>query len=374
VRAGLDCRRVAGSGGVERYSRNIVRGLLSAGAWGEAVLFSDAALDDITRNADVPFRQVSPTAGLRMLHRGGLSLLQRMRSRRLSLMHFLGGDCWYSKGAPTIVTCHGCGFLYYPQWSFRDDAGLEAAREHLHRVARVADVVIAVSETSRDELVRDAGIPLEKTRVIYHGVEDFFRPRPADEVERALVRLDIRPPYVLYVGSINKVKNLPALLEAVAILRKRGERVSLVLAGRVPPGEPWRDPGIDELATSLGIEDAVVKLGVIESPDTLACLYSGAAVFAFPSHWESFGLPPLEAMKCGAPVVASTAACLPEITGGAALSAAPGDCDGLAEAIGRLAQPGKERNEMIQRGLSRAAEFTWDKAAAETLAVYEDLA
>lgn len=374
MRVGLDCRRAGGVGGVDRYMRSLVRALLGMPGWGEAVLFSDAPLGEIVAGTRVPVEVRKASPAMRMLRRRVAGLLHRRACRGIDLVHFPTTDCWYAKGAQTVVTCHGCGFLYFPEWSFPNRGELRRTMRHLRRVAEVADLIIAVSKTSMDELVRDCGFPPGKMRVVYHGVDEAFHPRPAEQVEAVIARYGIRRPYVLYVGGINKVKNIPVLLEAMAILRGRGSDLGLVLVGGVPPGQPWRDPGVGELAERLHLTDRLVATGPVSDPDGLAAMYSGASVFAFPSHWESFGLPPLEAMACGTPVVTSTAACLPEVTADAAVRVSPDEPEALADAIEELAEPGGRRDEMIRRGLAHAARFSWEQTARRTLEIYEELA
>lgn len=271
---------------------------------------------------------------------------------------------------PYVVTVHdliryfdlrGLGpFIHRP--NVRDRAYLRLDYAGIRRAA----AVIAVSHTTRRDLYVHLGIPEERIFVVYEGVDHaVFRPLPGRPLEE---------PYLLFVGSEHPRKNLPAVLQALALLkRKRRFRdLKLLKVGR-PGGReaPFRARTLAAIA-ELGLErDVVFREGM--SDEELARCYANAACLVLPSRYEGFGFPPLEAMACGCPVVVSTAGSLPEIAGGAALLVAPDDVAGLAAAAERLLVDPAARRELVERGLRRAHEFSWERAARETLAVYESL-
>lgn len=229
---------------------------------------------------------------------------------------------------------------------------------------RGAAAVLAVSGHTRDDLVRRLELPPSRVHVVHEGLDhDLFRPVP-----RRLV--DGR--YLLFVGSEHPRKNLPTLLRAFArvVADPRCADVRLVKVGS--PGDeeaPFHEPtrrALDELR--LG--DRVLFTGEVPDDD-LPAYYSHAECLVLPSRAEGFGFPPLEAMACGAPVVVSTAGALPEVAGGAALLVEPDDVDGLAAALCRVLDDPSLRGRLREAGLRRAAEFTWDRTAAETRRVYE---
>jgi glycosyltransferase involved in cell wall biosynthesis len=177
-------------------------------------------------------------------------------------------------------------------------------------------------------------------------------------------------PFVLALGNLQPRKNIQRLVEAFAIARRAPDfALSLVIAGKAQ----WRESQVHAAVAQAGLEDSVVFPGYVDEAD-LPALYSAAALFAYPSLYEGFGLPPLEAMACGTPVVCSHVASLPEVVGDAAVTVAPTDTEALAQALlDVLTQPGLHAS-LRARGLRRAAQFSWDRCAAETLAVYREAA
>jgi glycosyltransferase involved in cell wall biosynthesis len=235
----------------------------------------------------------------------------------------------------------------------------------LRRAARV----IAVSEATRAELLARYRLPAARVAVVPEAAASQFTPPTAPAVAAVRARYGLAHPYVLFVGFLEPKKNLGTLLEAVARLRRRGAwgGTELVIVGA--PG--WgADPAAR--AQALGLEGTVRLLGPVPDAD-LPALYAGALAFAFPSLWEGFGLPVLEAMASGAPVAASNRGALPEITAGAALLAEP-EPEAFAEALGELVGDAALRERLRSAGLARAAAFSWERTARETLAIYRTVA
>jgi glycosyltransferase involved in cell wall biosynthesis len=202
--------------------------------------------------------------------------------------------------------------------------------------------------------------------VIACGIDPQFKPVADEDVRQGvLARYGIDRPYLLYVGGINARKNIARLFEAYAQVRATHPDVILVVAGK----RQWQTGEIDAAFRRFNLEDQVHFTGYVDDRD-LPALYSAAELFVFPSLYEGFGLPPLEAMACGTPVVTSNASSLPEVVGDAALTVDPYDVDGLAAAIKHALTDEDLRVELRRRGVARAAQFTWQRAARETLAVY----
>ncbi|MCZ7569698.1 MAG: glycosyltransferase family 4 protein [Ardenticatenaceae bacterium] len=232
--------------------------------------------------------------------------------------------------------------------------------------ARQAARIIAVSETSKRDIVAFLGVADEKISVIYEAAGPAFRPRPAAEVAQVLGRLSLDQPYILYVGTIEPRKNLVRLVRAFAHLRAEGRCERLVLAGALG----WDYAPLFAEIERLGLGDAVIHLGFVPQ-DELVVLYNGAAVFVFPSLYEGFGLPPLEAMACGTPVITSTTSACAELATDAALLVDPTDELAIAEALRQVLTDSDLAADLRQRGLARVAAFSWEQTAEQTLAVYE---
>jgi glycosyltransferase involved in cell wall biosynthesis len=237
-------------------------------------------------------------------------------------------------------------------WSRLDYAGF-----------RRAAALVVPSDFTRRELHAHLGIPHERVHVVPLGVDHvLFRP-----VERRLAE----PPYVLFVGSEHPRKDLPTLLRALSLVRRdrRFRAVRLVKVGAAGSAEAdFRAPAA-RVIRELGLAGAVVFTGPVPDAD-LPAYYSGAECLVLPSRAEGFGLPPLEAMACGCPVVVSTAGALPEVTGGAAVQVPPANPDSLAAALVTVLADDRARGELRRLGLARAAAYTWERTARETAAVW----
>jgi glycosyltransferase involved in cell wall biosynthesis len=246
------------------------------------------------------------------------------------------------------------------------------ARVVLPRVAQSADAIIALSCAAKADIVQALAIPEERVTVIPTGVDPSFKalaqsPR-ALEVRQ---RYELPDAFVLTVGSMEPRKNLPRLLEAIQRLRRDRDTAKVVLVHVGPAG--WLADDLPRTVQALGLADAVRFLGYVPRED-LAALYGLARVFAYPSLYEGFGLPIIEAMACGCPVVTSNLSSLPEVAGDAATLVDPGSAEEIAGAIADLWTDEARRRTLASRGRARAACFTWQRTARETGAVYEAVA
>jgi glycosyltransferase involved in cell wall biosynthesis len=264
-------------------------------------------------------------------------------------------------GCPLVVTLHDLSFIRHP--------GLLRSGSRLYLTlltrltARRACRVIAVSRHTAEEASQLLGVPSDQMDVVYHGVGEEFRPLPTEAVEAFRRRQGLPDRYVLYVGTLEPRKNLVRLAEAFAGSGAKGW--SLVLAG----GMGWGCGDLVNQIRALGMGDRVLFPGYV-ADDDLPFLYNAAEVFAYPSLYEGFGMPVLEAMACGTPVLASSTSSLPEVSGDAAILVEPGRTDEIAAGLERLASDAALRQDMRERGLKRARRFDWCKAARETAQVY----
>jgi glycosyltransferase involved in cell wall biosynthesis len=252
--------------------------------------------------------------------------------------------------------------------------GGAAVRAYMRLVALAvhrARQVIAISEASRQDIIAHLGCAANRVTAIPLAAGAPYRPLDR-EAARAVVaeHYCLRAPFVYYVGGLDARKNVPTLLRAWARLRRAGgPPATLVIAGRALGRDARLFPNIDELIAELGIGDSVVRIDVPQADNPL--LYNAATAFAFPSRYEGFGLPPLEALACGTPAVVSNTSSLPEVVGDSALQAPPDDPAAWAAALWRLLGDPELRDDLRRRGMARAARFSYQRTARATLEVYD---
>ena len=272
------------------------------------------------------------------------------------------------QGVPTLLTVHDLSFLRDPESASPGLRGyLEVA---VKRSVRIATHVLADSESTKDDLVELYLTPADKITVLYPGVSSDFRPimDPA-EIKQVRKRYKLgQEPFVLSVGTLQPRKNHLTLIKAFELALGDSE-YNLVLAG----GDGWSYDAVYELVESRGLQKRVLFPGFIDDAN-LAALYSSADIMAFPSLYEGFGLPVLEAMACGVPVFASSVSSLPEVTGDAALLVDPSNVEDMADAMLKLTENVDLRQSIREKGLERAEQFSWQASAEALLGVYKDLA
>ncbi|MBI2861947.1 MAG: glycosyltransferase family 4 protein [Chloroflexi bacterium] len=268
----------------------------------------------------------------------------------------------------SVVTVHDLGFFaqrrtyLFGEWLYLFlMTGYSALR---------AKKVIADSEATKQDLVRRYGVRAEKIAVVPLGVEESFRPVPEEEAAAVARRYRLGESFILFVGTLQPRKNVTRLIQAMALLVQEGKRPpTLALVGK----GSWASPQFFRWVERLKVEGYVRFLGFVPRDD-LPALLSRCAVFVYPSLYEGFGLPVLEAMACGAPVITSNVSSLPEVAGDAAVLIDPLNLGELADAIWALWGDSAKREALRQRGVARAAQFTWNRTARGVLAVLEEAA
>jgi glycosyltransferase involved in cell wall biosynthesis len=291
-----------------------------------------------------------------------------VRRRSADLFHGLGSLSPVVKGRPVVLTIHDLIYLHFPQ---SVPLGHRLFMRYvLPQVARRADRVIVPSHCTAREVVRHLGVRPGRLRLVHYGPGNPLEPVTDEgQIEAALKKFGVRRPYVISVGRAYPHKNIAGLLRAMARLRRGENRdVQLVLVGdRYRAGHE-----LDRLVEELRLREGIVFTGFVSMPD-LRALYSGAAVFAFPSLAEGYGLPILEAMSCGTPVAASQASAVPEAVGSAGLVGDAQDPEAFAALLGRVLGDEGLQALLQAAGRARVREFSWDRCARETLAVYREL-
>jgi len=238
-----------------------------------------------------------------------------------------------------------------------------------HRIMPAADRVISISNVMTADFRRHVKYPIEQVRTIYHGVRDKFRVETdAARLARAREQYALPDRFVLFVGRLYPQKNFGTLARAFALVKDTIPH-RLIVAGQ----PRYKFEGELNVLGELGIDDRVDFLGHVPNDD-LPLLYNMADCFVYPSFYESFGLAQLEAMACGCPVIGANTGAIPEVTGGAALLFDPHSPEELAQAILKVTCEPEVRRDLVQRGLARAREFTWERTARETLEVFKELA
>lgn len=290
-----------------------------------------------------------------------LSVAWQLRRLKPELFHAPHYNAPVFYGGKTILTIYDLIHLILPHTNRKKLTFLYAAAM-FRLVTRKAKLIIAGSQNTAKDLNRLIGTPWEKIRVIYAGIDDGFKPADKPDIAGVLAKYNLPPNYILYVGNIRLSKNVKMLTETFMQIRHLlPENMKLALVGKNFMGN-W----INEIS---GAGD-ILYLGKISATD-LPALYSGASAFVFPSLYEGFGFPPLEAMSCGCPVIASNQGSLPEVLGEAAVFFDPHDKETLGKIIVQVMGDANLRQNLIDKGLKWTKRYTWKETAKATLKAYE---
>jgi glycosyltransferase involved in cell wall biosynthesis len=367
MRVGIDARLVYyHQAGTARYCLQLMRALAAIDREDQFVILqSRRDQRELVSQANFQTRRVWTPSHHRLEQR---LLSMELRLTALDVLHSPDFIPPFRRRCRSIITIHDLAFLLYPQFLTKASARYYG---QIDQAVRHTDHIIAVSESTRRDIVRLLGVPEQMITVVYEAPRRHFQRLPGNDWrERLRQRFSLTRDYLLFVGTIEPRKNIPTLLSAFQqVLSHYHPEVDLVLAGA--PG--WLTDEVYGLANRLGLTGRVHFLGRV-SDDELIWLYNGAQMLILPSFYEGFGLPPLEAMACGCPVIVSNVSSLPEVVGDAGLLFDPLDTDALTVAIWRLLSDDRLRQELVDKGLKRAAWFSWERAARETLDLYRRVA
>jgi len=345
--------------GIGTYVRNLVRHLAALDHETTYLLFchqaDEATLRDLAENF-TPVVDESPGYGIRE----HISIPLKLRRLKADLLHVPHYVRPLFCGIPTVVTIHDCIHLLFPQY-LPNRFAFRYARFIMARAIRRSSLVLTVSEASRNDILRFyPWTPPDRVEVVPNALDAELLEHPGeDEMERVVERYQIRGRFVLYAGNIKPHKNLERLIPAFAAVRARPgfSDLKLIIIG----DEATRYPGLRRAVENAGVRQEVRFFGFV--PDrTLSALYRLASVFAFPSLYEGFGLPPLEAMACGTPVVTSRVSSLPEVVGDAAILVDPYSVEDIANGIYRVLSDEALRARLVSRGLERVLQFSWPRS------------
>jgi glycosyltransferase involved in cell wall biosynthesis len=291
-----------------------------------------------------------------------------LASHKIDLLHALAFVVPLLATCPTVVTVHDLSFIHFPE-AFRPWNRLYLSYFTAWSV-RKARRVVAVSESTRRDVISCFGLPAERVDVVHNGVDSQFRLLPAAEIDSFRQRRGLPGKYILFIGTLEPRKNLETLLKAYTHLLARyqggsSDAPKLVIGG----AKGWYYEQVFAAVEELELTRQVIFPGYI-AQEELPWWYGAATLFVYPPYYEGFGLPVLEAMRCGVPVITSSVSSLPEVVGDAGLLVAPMDVEELAEAMYRLLQDATLCEELRQLGLERSADFSWERTAMETASVY----
>ena len=359
--------------GIRYYTINLVRNILKLNKGTEFLLFpfltekTKETFEGLNYKCFVIKEQYRKWLFAILSSPGGGTLISK-----LYLSHW---DLFWTPGTfPLPIRCkivgtvHDLTTIIYPEFHKRN-----VIRHHdkiFHYFKKKASLIIAVSENTKIDVMKYLNVPEKKIRVIYHGVEkEFQKIDDGEYLKHRLRGIGIDYPYIFYLGTLEPRKNVERLIEAFIQLKKRNQiNEKLVISGI----KGWGHQSIFDKVASSGIEKEIIFTGFVPN-EFLPFLYNGASAFVYPSLYEGFGLPVLEAMACGVPVVTSNVSSLPEVAGDAAILLNPYSVDELADGIWRILSDEDLRNSCITKGIERAKSFTWERCAMETLKAFNEV-
>ncbi len=266
-----------------------------------------------------------------------------------------------------VLTIHDLSGYLFPE--IQTYTWVILHKYYLQFILKRVDMIIAFSHSTKRDLIKYMGVPEDKLRTVYNGIDtDRFKVLPPSYIELVRQKYKLDFPFILYVGNLEPKKNIPTLLKAFTLFSsKNSGDYKLVIVGH----KVWRYEPIFNTIKDLNLQDKVIFLGYVPEEDVPG-IYNAANLFVLPSIYEGFGLPPLEAMACGVPVVTSNSSSLPEVVSDAGIMVDPYDSAALANAIDQVLSDEMLRTTLIKRGLERVKLFSWQKCAEETVAVYEE--
>ena len=367
MRVAIDARKLHDFG-IGTYTRNLLRELARIDSDSEYVLLCHEPDLGIGAQLGPNFRAVleaSPNYSLReQFHVPWV--LRRERPDVFHAPHYVLPPAVRCR---SVVTIHDCIHLMFPQY-LPHRAAYAYARASMWSAVRRSHRILTVSEASKRDIIHFFDVSPDKIVVVYNAIDERFRVVPAEEdIARVRERYQLQHEFVLYVGNIKPHKNLVRLIEAFDMLRRKGhEELTLLIIG----DEISKLPALRRAVHSHKLHKHVRFLGY-QPDETLAILYRLASLFVFPSLYEGFGLPPLEAMACGTPVVTSNVSSLPEVTGDAAILVDPYDVASIADGMQRVLTTPALSAELRTKGVARAREFSWERSVARTRRVYEEV-
>ena len=374
MKIAIDARRAQINKGMDRYVHELIKNLNIVDLETKYVLFSKLKeLKDqlMLRNN---FAVEGMRGRFRLLGRNRLDFLGPLLFKDIDLCHFTTGDVWYSHFSTTLVTIHDVGDVAHPELFVGDNKDRKR-REKLYRyIIKNSDYYICVSNFSKEELCDKLNIDETRVYVVHNGVGGSFRPiSDCDLINKTKKKYAISGDYILFVGALEAKKNISRLIVSYDQAANKLKRpFKLVIVGKYDAGKPLQYPSLDSTLKRIRKRENIIFTGFVEERD-LPALYNGARISVLPSIYEGFGLPALESMACGTPVIVSNTGPFPEVVGDAGIYVDPCDVDDISEKIAWALENPKLMVKYGKKCLARAKLFSWRKTAIETLKVYKEI-
>ena len=369
VRIGIDATALPPQPvGAGNYIIQLIRALVKANFDHQLVIYTQQHSPDLINlpaDAEVEWRIVSDmTPGFRLVWEQ-TSFPGLIRRDKVNLLHSLHYTKPLRLQCASVVTFHDMTFFLYPQLHTRARRLFFPPMMKLS--AKQADEIVTVSESTRRDVIRLLGVDPDKVSATQLGVDASFRVIDDLQAKKVIVtKYDLPEEFILYLGTIEPRKNLPLLMRAYRLLVDSGTRLKLILVGKYG----WMYQEVFNLVSELNLEDMVRFTGYIPQ-DELPLVYNLASLFVYPTIYEGFGIPVLEAMACGVPVISSDIASLPEIVGEAGILVPAGDLGAYFSAMKLVTDDQDLRGKLIDQGKLRASEFSWERTAQLTQQVYQ---
>lgn len=353
----------SGKGGIARYSYELIKNLNIIDKGNEYYLIHNKINNYVQlSNKNILLRSPFPDT----IWRFSVAPIMLKYLNHLDLVHdpYPIGPLSFNMPFKKIVTVCDLAHIFFPKTAtFRLKL---SHRLFLSKTLSNADKIIAISQSTRNDLKNYLKIPEEKIQVIYLGVDERFRQLSDQEIDDIKIKYSIQYPFILYVGGLEPRKNILTLIKSFYKIKKRGIKHKMVLTGK----RSWNYRKIFDCIHQLNLQKEIVYLEYVPDVD-LPSLYNAADLFVYPSIYEGFGFPPLEAMACGTPVITSNTSSLPEVVGNAGIMANPRDVNDIANALNEVLSNEDLKYGMVKKGLEQAKKFEWITCAKETLKNYE---
>ncbi len=296
-----------------------------------------------------------------------LVLPPALKQHKVDLLHALAFVSPWASRIPTVLTIYDLSFIHYPElfrpfnrWYLGTFTRMSARR---------AQAIIAISDSTRNDVILAFGVPSQRVHTVYCGTDDVFHPIPPAQIAAFRAEKHLPERFIFRLGTIEPRKNVEGVIRAYAAWRQRDPAAPLLVIGG---GKGWYYRQIFKLVETLGMRQSIQFPGYIPQNE-LPLWYNAADMFVYPSHFEGFGLPVLEAMACGIPVITSDSSSLPEVAGDAAILVSPTDIDGLSHAMEKVFTDAELAHSLTAKGLRQASKFRWEKTAAETIMLYRQV-